>query len=59
MYIASLRFLFMISFLLVIVAVPPAGRDEKHWPTWFLWSLVGFGIMHAPECIMPNTRRLG
>ncbi|TFE28659.1 multidrug resistance efflux transporter family protein [Cohnella luojiensis] len=55
MYTASLRFLFMIPFLLAIVAFrgnlkPLLSHMKKRFLTWFGWSFVGFGVMYAPVC---------
>lgn len=55
MYAASLRFIFMVPFLLAIVALrgnlKPLLREMKaRWKAWFGWSFVGFGIMYAPVC---------
>ncbi|RRJ66221.1 multidrug resistance efflux transporter family protein [Paenibacillus oralis] len=55
MYAASLRFLFMIPFLLVIVGVrgrlaPLFAEMRKRPWTWLGWSFVGFGIMYVPVC---------
>jgi drug/metabolite transporter (DMT)-like permease len=55
MWSASLRFIFMIPFLLLIVmfrgnlAVLLAEMKKRFW-TWIGWSLVGFGLMYAPVC---------
>lgn len=55
MYTASLRFIFMIPFLLVIVAFRGnlaallSDMKKRLW-TWFGWSFVGFGVMYAPVC---------
>jgi len=52
---ASLRYIFMIPFLLIIVI----GRGnfhkliiemKKHPQKWFVWSFVGFGLFYAPLC---------
>jgi drug/metabolite transporter (DMT)-like permease len=55
MYTASLRFIFMIPFLLAIVAFrgnlkPLLSDMKKRLWTWFGWSFVGFGVMYAPVC---------
>jgi drug/metabolite transporter (DMT)-like permease len=55
MYTASLRFLFMIPFLLAIVAFRGnlaallSDMKKRLW-TWFGWSFIGFGVMYAPTC---------
>lgn len=52
---ASLRFMFMIPFLLLIV-IRRGNLQElfdvmKEKPKqWFLWSFVGFGLFYAPLC---------
>lgn len=53
---ASLRFIFMIPFLLIIVmkrkklkALFQIMREEPC--TWLLWSFVGFGLFYAPLCL--------
>ncbi len=52
---ASLRFIFMVPFLLVIVIrrnnLKPLLElmKEKPWE-WVLWSTVGFGLFYAPLC---------
>lgn len=52
---ASLRFMFMVPFLLIIVIqrknLKPLLRlmKEKPWE-WILWSSVGFGLFYAPLC---------
>lgn len=55
MYTASLRFLFMIPFLAIIVAkrgkFGALIREMKRKPgAWMLWSFVGFGVMYVPVC---------
>lgn len=52
---ASLRFLFMFPFLLLIVIsrknLTPLLRDIRaHFWTWFAWSMIGFGLFYAPIC---------
>lgn len=52
---ASLRYLFMIPFLLGIVGFrknwrPLWGEMAKHPWQWLLWSHVGFGLFYAPLC---------
>ncbi|RED52667.1 DMT family transporter [Cohnella lupini] len=55
MYTASLRFIFMIPFLLAIVAFRGNLKVlltdmKKRLFTWFGWSFIGFGVMYAPVC---------
>lgn len=50
---ASLRYLFMVPFLLLIVAIrgnlgPLWQEMRKHPWQWLLWSFVGFGLFYAP-----------
>lgn len=52
---ASLRYFFMVPFLLVIVCskrhlLPLLKEMRKHPWHWLLWSLVGFGLFYAPLC---------
>ncbi|MFD1394565.1 multidrug resistance efflux transporter family protein [Kroppenstedtia eburnea] len=52
---ASLRFLFMIPFLMLIVGIRGklAGlwvEMRRHPVAWLGWSLVGFGLFYAPLC---------
>lgn len=52
---ASLRFIFMVPFLLLLVIsrkrLRPLWQVMKENPgTWFLWSFVGFGLFYAPLC---------
>lgn len=52
---ASLRYLFMIPFLLLIVIlrgnlIPLIKEMMKHKIKWLLWSFVGFGLFYAPLC---------
>jgi hypothetical protein len=52
---ASLRFLFMIPFLLLIVVYRRGlgallSDMKKRFGTWIGWSTVGFGLMYAPVC---------
>src|SRR5690625_992074 len=52
---ASLRYFFMVPFLLVIVAYRGKLKllltEMKQKPReWFIWSLVGFGLFYAPIC---------
>ncbi|MGW9125335.1 DMT family transporter [Paenibacillus chitinolyticus] len=51
----SLRYLFMVPFLLLIVAgrrnLRPLFRAMRLHPwKWLLWSTVGFGLFYAPMC---------
>lgn len=55
LYSASLRYLFMIPFLLFIVGL--RGKLRPLWTEmranpwqWILWSFVGFGLFYAPLC---------
>lgn len=52
---ASLRYIFMVPFLICIVLarknLRPLLREMKKNPgTWLLWSFVGFGLFYAPLC---------
>ncbi len=52
---ASLRYLFMVPFLLCIVIIRknlrPLLKEIKERPgKWLLWSFVGFGLFYAPLC---------
>ncbi|MCM3781811.1 multidrug resistance efflux transporter family protein [Neobacillus mesonae] len=52
---ASLRYMFMIPFLFIIVLlrknVRPLFAEMKKRPkTWILWSCTGFGLFYAPLC---------
>ncbi len=52
---ASLRYIFMVPFLLFIVMarknLRPLLQVMREQPgTWFLWSFVGFGLFYAPLC---------
>jgi drug/metabolite transporter (DMT)-like permease len=52
---ASLRYIFMIPFLIIIVAVRknflPLLIEMKRKPwVWIKWSFVGFGLFYAPLC---------
>ncbi|SFI85159.1 DMT family transporter [Thermoflavimicrobium dichotomicum] len=52
---ASLRYIFMVPFLLFIVMarknLRPLLQMMREQPgTWFLWSFVGFGLFYAPLC---------
>lgn len=55
MWSASLRFLFMLPFLMMIVGIRGklAGlwvEMRRHPVAWLGWSLVGFGLFYAPLC---------
>src|SRR5699024_8887035 len=50
---ASLRYIFMVPFLIIIVMVRKNFKalwDEmkRHPAAWLLWSFVGFGLFYAP-----------
>jgi drug/metabolite transporter (DMT)-like permease len=50
---ASLRYLFMVPFLLILVMgrrnLKPLLLEMKKSPgTWLLWSFIGFGLFYAP-----------
>jgi drug/metabolite transporter (DMT)-like permease len=52
---ASLRYFFMIPFLLAIVAIRGNLRSllmemKAGWKVWLTWSFVGFGLFYAPIC---------
>jgi hypothetical protein len=52
---ATLRYVFMIPFLLVIVLARknllPLFKEMKKYPGhWVLWSFIGFGLFYAPLC---------
>ncbi|MFC5451072.1 DMT family transporter [Paenibacillus aestuarii] len=52
---ASLRYFFMIPFLLCIVIIRKNLRSllkemKKQPAKWMLWSFVGFGLFYAPLC---------
>ncbi|AIY04952.1 membrane protein [Planococcus sp. PAMC 21323] len=52
---ASLRYLFMIPFLLLIVISrknlkPLLQEMNKSKKAWLIWSFVGFGLFYAPLC---------
>ncbi|MCQ6267750.1 multidrug resistance efflux transporter family protein [Fictibacillus sp. WQ 8-8] len=52
---ASLRYFFMVPFLLIIVMLRgnlgQLMQTMKEQPkSWLLWSLVGFGLFYAPIC---------
>ncbi|TVY11443.1 DMT family transporter [Paenibacillus cremeus] len=54
-WIASLRYLFMIPFLLLIVISrknlrPLLQEMRLYWVKWMIWSTVGFGLFYAPLC---------
>ncbi len=53
---SSLRFLFMLPILFVILVIKrevrAVFRDIKEQPLpWLLWSTVGFGLFYAPACL--------
>lgn len=55
LYSASLRYLFMVPFLLAIVGwrgqLGPLFAEMKKRPwQWLAWSFVGFGLFYAPLC---------
>ena len=54
---ASLRFLFMMPFFLIIVIVKRNSQlrlvfhtIKANWKSWFLWSQVAFGLFYIPLC---------
>lgn len=52
---ASLRYLFMVPFLLLIVLsrknLKPLLREmNKNKTAWLIWSFVGFGLFYTPLC---------
>jgi drug/metabolite transporter (DMT)-like permease len=52
---ASLRYIFMIPFLLCIVILRknlrPLLKEMREQPgAWMLWSFIGFGLFYAPLC---------
>lgn len=52
---ASLRYIFMIPFLLLIVILrgnllPLLQEMKKHKVKWLVWSFIGFGLFYAPLC---------
>ncbi|MCM3568934.1 multidrug resistance efflux transporter family protein [Neobacillus mesonae] len=52
---ASLRYVFMLPFLIVIVLVrknlrPLFTEMKKRPAAWLLWSTIGFGLFYAPLC---------
>jgi len=52
---ASLRYLFMIPLLLILVlwrgTIRPLFTEMKRAPgRWLLWSTIGFGLFYAPLC---------
>ncbi|MET3695856.1 putative multidrug resistance efflux transporter [Bacillus oleivorans] len=52
---ASLRYIFMIPFLLLIVIArgnlrPLLDEMKKNTGNWMIWSFVGFGLFYAPLC---------
>lgn len=55
MWSASLRYIFMVPFLVIIVLVrknlkPLLLIMKEQWVQWVLWSSVGFGLFYAPLC---------
>jgi drug/metabolite transporter (DMT)-like permease len=55
MWSASLRYLFMLPLLILIVAsrhkLKATLNEVRRYPgQWFGWSLVGFGLFYAPLC---------
>ncbi|WP_338751687.1 multidrug resistance efflux transporter family protein [Bacillus sp. FJAT-52991] len=55
MWSASLRYIFMVPLLLIVVAArkglnPLFQEMKKHPSSWLLWSIVGFGLFYAPLC---------
>lgn len=53
---SSLRYFFMIPFLLIIVIcrknlIPVLKIIKKHPGKWLLWSTIGFGLFYAPLCL--------
>lgn len=52
---ASLRYIFMVPFLIILVLVRknlrPLINVMKEQPkSWLLWSFIGFGLFYAPLC---------
>lgn len=52
---ASLRYLFMFPFLLMIVLARKNLQQlllemKTSWKEWILWSFIGFGLFYAPLC---------
>ncbi|KSU84299.1 Putative multidrug resistance efflux transporter [Fictibacillus enclensis] len=52
---ASLRYLFMVPFLLIIVGIRGNLRSlvqvmKEDPKAWGIWSMVGFGLFYAPIC---------
>lgn len=52
---ASLRYIFMVPFLLIIVIsrrnlANLLNEMKKQPKKWFIWSFVGFGLFYAPLC---------
>ncbi|WP_374720811.1 DMT family transporter [Peribacillus tepidiphilus] len=52
---ASLRYFFMIPFLLLIVVMKGNFRAllkvmKEHPKTWLVWSFIGFGMFYTPLC---------
>jgi Putative multidrug resistance efflux transporter len=53
---ASLRYFFMIPFLLIIVMsrknlIQLVNVMKEQLGKWFVWSTIGFGLFYAPICI--------
>ncbi|ALC90424.1 hypothetical protein AM500_11980 [Bacillus sp. FJAT-18017] len=53
---ASLRYFFMVPFLVVLVAArknlrPLLNEMRRHPFSWLVWSTVGFGLFYAPICL--------
>ncbi|KKB44044.1 multidrug resistance efflux transporter family protein [Bacillus thermotolerans] len=56
MWSASLRYLFMIPLLVLLVAGRKGlgqmlGEMKKNPAAWLVWSFVGFGLFYAPLCL--------
>lgn len=52
---ASLRYFFMVPFLLLIVVMKGNFRAllkvmKEHPKTWLVWSFIGFGMFYTPLC---------
>lgn len=61
---ASLRYLFMVPFLLIIVGIrgnlPSLVQVMKEDPkAWGIWSMVGFGLFTLPFALPRLTSRDG
>jgi drug/metabolite transporter (DMT)-like permease len=55
MWSSSLRYIFMVPFLIIIVASRKNIRQlfvvmREHYLLWFVWSFVGFVLFYAPIC---------